>query len=146
MHDRHDIFSVVIATILLHNMMVEVCMGDGELESMDYYITEHPAKDPMVEQSTHNTSADSTEDEDDTPGCCDTDEHNGNENQEDNTHDENFLKMKYKMTQKRWKQLYDPHASLRLQDSVKMLLYSERYEGVTSDAYVAAPDFDPLKF
>jgi hypothetical protein len=28
MHDRHDIFYVVIATILLHSMMVEVRMGD----------------------------------------------------------------------------------------------------------------------
>ena len=50
------------------------------------------------------------------------------------------------MTQKRWKQLYDANASLRLQDSVKLQLYSERYEDVKLDAYEVAPDFDPLKF
>ena len=54
--------------------------------------------------------------------------------------------MKYLMTQKRWKQLYDANASLRLQDSVKLQLYSERYEDVKLDAYEVAPDFDPLKF
>jgi hypothetical protein len=98
----------------------------------------------MGEQSTHNTHADSTEEY--SSGCCDTDEHKGNENGEEEDHDENFLKMKYEMTQNRWKKLYDPHASLRLQDAVKMQLYSERYEGVSSDAYEVAPDFDPLKF
>ena len=50
------------------------------------------------------------------------------------------------MTQNRWKKLYDPHASLRLQDAVKMQLYSKQYKDVSSDAYEVAPDFDPLKF
>lgn len=37
MHNHHDIFYVVIAIILLDNMMVEVCMGQGEVESYESY-------------------------------------------------------------------------------------------------------------
>ena len=70
--------------------MEGVRMGDGKLESSDYYITDQPSNEPMGEQSTHNTHVYSTEE--DSSGCCDTDEHNGNENREDKDHDENFLK------------------------------------------------------
>ena len=142
MHDRHDIFYVVNATILLHNMMVEVRMGQGELESSEYYITEPSSSSETGEQPDMTYA----ERNDNANGPCDNEEENENENKEESKNDDNFVKMKYLMTQKRWKQLYDANASLRLQDSVKMQLYSERYEDVELDPYEVAPDFDPLKF
>lgn len=39
-HNHHDIFYIVTATIELHNMMVKVYMGQGESESSKFYITE----------------------------------------------------------------------------------------------------------
>jgi hypothetical protein len=123
-------------------MMVEVRMGQGELESSEYYITESSSSSETGEQS-NMTDA---ERNDNANGPCNNKEENENENEEENENDHNFVKMKYLMTQKRWKQLYDANASLRLHDSVKIQVYSEQYEDVELDACEVTPDFDPLKF
>ena len=48
LHDCNDIFYVIMSTILLHNMMVEVCMEQGGVESSDFYIMETITNDKLL--------------------------------------------------------------------------------------------------
>jgi len=135
MHDRHDIFYVVNATILLHNMMVEVRMGQGELESSEFYITE----DLLFSENEGESKVTGAE-------CGEVETSECESFRKNKEKDENFLKLKYSITQKRWKELYDAQAALKLQDAVKKELYSERYDNVNYGSYLVAQDFDPLKY
>ena len=135
MHDRHDIFYVVNATILLHNMMVEVRMGQGELESSEFYITE----DLLFSENEGESNVTGAE-------CGEVETSECENFWKNKEKDENFLKLKYSITQKRWKELYDAQAALKLQDAVKKELYSERYDNVNYGSYLVAQDFDPLKY
>jgi len=124
-----------MSTLLLHNMMVEVHMGQGEVESSDFYITETITMIYSDEQSSEgegekradeNTTRDNTEEEPKT--------------------DDDFIREKYFMTQKRWKELYDAQSALRLQDVLKKQLYSECYINVDLSAFEMEADFDHLTF
>lgn len=60
--------------------------------------------------------------------------------------DDNFLKLKYSITQKRLKELYDAQAALKLQDAVEKELYSECDDNDNYGSYLVAQEFDPLKY
>ena len=86
LHHRDDINCMVLVTILLHNMMVEECIKNDEVEDGTFYNT-------LCDECDEEISNDADESND-----------GGYENSPVNRHD------KSKMVHRRWEDLYDSEA------------------------------------
>ena len=87
LHHRDDTYYSVMATILLHNMMVEECVSNDEMEDGSFYNTIDP----------NDSDGNNTEEEDD-DGITSKDGY-GNSPLD--------RKKKFKMVHRRWDELYD---------------------------------------
>ena len=115
LYHREDMFYLVTAAIVMHNMMVHERIRNDERESENFYDV----------SDVHSND-------------CDSDEDNGST--DDRTSDLNqnvvgdFDKMnmrdnvwKYAIVQKRWNELYSEENSLRLQDAVKKSVFKKHF-------------------
>ena len=130
MHDRDDIFYVCMACIAMHNMMVEVRVDAGEEENASFY---------------------SVLDEDD----CDNSNNNQHRDNEDNEEVQigdyvrgHPLDMhnKFDIVQRRWDELYDADASMKLKTAVMNEPYKKEFgdeEFKTSGEFRS--DYNPLR-
>jgi len=133
LYHQEDMFYLVTASIVMHNMMVHERIGSEERESENFYdIGDMQSND------------------------CDSDEDNGSN--DDRTSDLNqsaigdFDKsnvrdnvLKYAIVQKRWNKLYSEENSLRLQDAVKKFVFKKHFgDDGTLDSLEMAQDYDPL--
>jgi hypothetical protein len=107
MHHRLDIFYLVIATIVMHNMMVEARVARGEEECSSHYET-------VDNLDLNNERADQDVNED----TMSRRNNNSAASQVTNYSDVTNVN-KYAVVQRRWKQLYDADSAFRLHDAVK---------------------------
>ena len=120
LHHRDDIYCLVMATILLHNMMVEERIESDEIEDGSFY-----------------SSIRNEDDEDD------EEEENDLDNIEYNATPEGRID-KFQMVHKRWSELYDFEGSRYLKDSMKRHLYSQKY-GTLEEAHLWTDNYNPLE-
>jgi hypothetical protein len=112
---------MVLATILLHNMMVEECIKNEEMEGGSFYNT-------LCNECDNENS----NDEDESDG-------GGYENSPVNRHD------KSKMVNRRWEELYDYKGSKELKDLMKRHLYIEKYgHDELTNAHLSMDNYTPL--
>jgi hypothetical protein len=120
LHHRDDIYYVVLACILLHNMMVEERVKEDEMEDSSFY----------------NRVFDEYE--------------NGSEYEEDDEvggYDQNLMDRRDKSTiaHRRWEELYDYEGSKKLRDAMKRHLYKEKYgESALDAAHLWMDGYNPL--
>lgn len=128
---RDDIFYLVKATIVMHNMMVEARNADDEVESDSFYETAAP-----------NTSV-----ADGSDGAAGEDNGNGNDMDVDIDSSRTTDLGTYRIVRRRWDELYDAEEAFRLQDAVKRQLWIHEHgdDGRfdTDDMY---DGYDPLSF
>ncbi len=114
LYHREDMFYLAIATIVMHNMMVEERVRNEERESDNFYdIGDEQSVMASIEDDANN-SEDSADGSPvvNTVGSFDL------SNVRDST-------MKYTIVQQRWKKLYSDETSLRLQDAVKKFVFKD---------------------
>jgi hypothetical protein len=122
-HERDDIFYLVKATIVMHNMMVEARIENGEVEDDTLYETGQ-GRDINV-SSEANTIA--------------VEGYNVNFGR-DNVD-------KYTMIQRRWEDLYDMERAIHLSDSIKKHVYKEQHgDDAIPDVNEFFDGYDPLSF
>jgi hypothetical protein len=120
-HERDGIFYLVKATIVLHNMMVQVRIENDDLESDISYET---GQDTEVSSEHSNIVV----------GGYDAT--SGRDNVD-----------KYTMIQRRWEDLYDMERAIHLSDSIKRHVYKEKHgDDAIPDADHFFDGYDPLSF
>ena len=140
LYHREDMFYLAIATIVMHNMMVEEHVHNEERESENFY-------DVGDDQSAIVTSEDDSDSSENS--------HNSSVNDSPATnivgnYDLSNVRessMKYAIVQQRWKKLYSDETSLRLQDAVKKYVFKEHHgDDGTLDINEMHEDYDPLMY
>ena len=132
LHHEDDIFYVVYACIALHNMMVQYREEEeGQKECEMFYAVSH-LEDEMGADCSGATSNDEDEEEDD--NCDNYDLSNPVD-----------MHVKYKMVQKRWRELYNHADAKKLQVAAMNQLYKDRF-GIEAmiDCDEMPDDYDPL--
>ena len=136
LHHRDDIYYLVMATILLHNMMVEVRVDNNEDETENFYdVGDVNINDSCLEEEESVGSDDSAE---------------SNLSTAVGNYDLSHVRdsrLKYAIIQRRWKTLYSEETSLRLQDAVKKYIFKKHFgDDGTLNTIEFADDYDPLIF
>ena len=133
LHHEDDIFYVVFACIALYNMMVQYRVEEeGELESEMFYAVSH-LEDKMGGEGDED-NPDGREDSEPDESCNNYDVSNPSE-----------MSVKYKMVQKRWRELYDVEGAKRLQVAAMNELYKDRFGVEAMIGCDEMPDdYDPL--
>ncbi len=130
LHHRDDIYYMVLATILLHNMMVKERIDDEEVEDGSFY----------------DTTMDANSNEEDEQV---TEEVSDRDDVEYSRYDQNVIDRRYKaqLIHKRWKELYDNDGSKKLKDAMKRHLYKNKF-GVEAfqSSHAVMKDYNPLSF
>ncbi len=122
LHHRDDIYYLVMATILLHNMMVNERVADDEVEDGSFYNT---------------ISNENNEDNDD-----ETDLDNDAYSSTPAGRQE-----KFEMVHRRWAKLYDYEGSKCLKDSMKRHLFCAKFGRTALEkAHLWMDNFNPLNF
>ena len=133
LYHREDMFYLVTASIVMHNMMVHERIGNEENESETFY-------DIGDIQS----------------NVCDSDDEDGSRNDRTPEANQNVFAdfdmsnmndnvLKYAIVQKRWNKLYSEENSLRLQDAVKKSVFKKHFgDDGTLNPLDMAEDYDPL--
>ena len=118
LHHIDEIYYLVLATILLHNIMVEECVSNNEVEDGSFYNTVD-----------HNDDSNSTTDDDNGGGS-------GYERNRSN---------KIEMVHRRWGDLYDFDGSKKLKDTMKRHLYRMKFgDGALENAQLWMDNYNPL--
>ena len=120
LHHRDDIYYLAMASILLHNMMVEERVSNGEVEDESFYNTtlSDVDEDGEVDMTLENAGFDQNP----------IDRHN-----------------KFQVVHKRWEELYDYEGSMKLRESVKRHLYTVKYgKDALSYAHMCLDGYCPL--
>ena len=131
--DREDMFYLVTASIVMHNMMVHERIGMDERDSENFY----DIGDLQLEESSCEDYDDNSDES--TPVSI----HNAVGNFDMSNVRDSMLK--YSIIQKRWKNLYSEENSLRLQDAVKKFVFKKHYgDDGSLDINEMADDYDPL--
>ena len=110
LYHREDMFYLVTATIVMHNMMVKEQIDDEEVEDGSFYDTTMDANsNEEDEQVTEEVS-----DRDDV-------EYSG--------YDQNIMDRRHKaqLVHKKWEELYDNVGSKKLKDAMKRHLYKNKF-------------------
>ncbi len=124
LHYRDDIYYLVVATILLHNVMVEERMSNDEVEDASFY--------------NYNKICSNNDNDDECAEQVNLDS-DGYDKTSANRHD------KFKMVHKWWEDLYDYEGSKNLKDSMKRHLYSEMFgTDALSTAHRWMESYNPL--
>ena len=133
LYHREDMFYLVTASIVMHNMMVYERIGNEENKSETFY-------DIGDIQS----------------NVCDSDDEDGSRNDRTPEANQNVFAdfdmsnmndnvLKYAIVQKRWNKLYSEENSLRLQDAVKKSVFKKHFgDDGTLNPLDMAEDYDPL--
>jgi hypothetical protein len=117
LHHRDDIFYLVKATIVRHNMMVDVRTDDMEMESDHYYKVPQEVDD-VIMATDHEISVKES------PGDCEpTETVFGPFNLSDSCDNQ----LKYNIIQQRCKKLYSASSSINLQDAVKKHVFKKYF-------------------
>jgi hypothetical protein len=126
---RDDIFYLVLAAILQHNMMVAACLDSGKEECAAMYNT----IETTVEESGNMECGD------------DILERDGDDDV-DKEEDESMLRQfRFEVAHKRWPALYDCEGALKLKTAMMRRLYKQRLGAHTmSTAYDMVDTYDPL--
>ncbi len=122
LHHRDDIYYLVMATILLHNMMINERVADDEVEDGSFY----------------NTLCNENDEDNDEETDLDNDAYNMTSagRQE-----------KFQMVHRRWAELYDYEGSKYLKDSMKRHLFCEKFgKTALEQAHLWMDNFNPLNF
>ena len=113
LHHKDDIFYVVYACIALHNMMVQYRVEEeGQTDSKMFYAVSHLEDEMGVDCNEDTNEEDEEEDE--------------SSNYYDMTNPVD-MQVKYKMVQKRWKELYNIANAKKLQTAAMNQLYKDRF-------------------
>ena len=140
LYHREDMFYLAIATIVMHNMMVEERVHNEERESENFY----DIGDDQSSIITSEDDSDSTENSHDSSVNDSPDANIVGNFDLSNVRDSS---MKYAIVQQRWKKLYSDETSLRLQDAVKKYVFKEHHgDDGTLDINEMHEDYDPLMY
>lgn len=121
LHQRNDIYHLVMATILLHNMMVEERVQSDEVEDGSFYNTVFNEDNEENEEESDN----------------DSDEYNSTPA---------GRHQKFQMVHKRWSELYDYEGSKYLKDAMKRHLYSQKNgKAALEKAHLWMDNYNPLQ-
>ncbi len=136
LYHREDMFYLVTATILMHNMMVEVRVDNNKDETENFYdVGDVNINDSCLEEEESVGSDDSAE---------------SNLSTAVGNYDLSHVRdsrLKYAIIQRRWKTLYSEETSLRLQDAVKKYIFKKHFgDDGTLNTTEFADDYDPLFF
>ena len=121
LHKRDDIFYLVLATIVMHNMMVEARINEDEVEDEGHY---------EIGEDNSGSTASSTS--------------NRSSHVAQPTMDN---VQRYNAAQRRWAKLYDAQGALRLQDAAKRHVYKQHYGHdslIETDTFFDG--YDPLSY
>lgn len=133
LYHREDMFYLVTASIVMHNMMVHERIGMDERDSENFY----DIGDLQLEELSSEDYDDNSDES--TPVSI----HNAVGNFDMSNVRDSMLK--YSIIQKRWKNLYSEENSLRLQDAVKKFVFKKHYgDDGSLDINEMADDYDPL--
>ena len=117
-HHRDDIYYLVMATILLHNMMVKERISNDEIEDASLYFNSESDDDNSEEMEPEE----------------------GGYN-----HSPSARREKSNMVHKRWQELYNCEGSKELKDSMKRHLYIEKFgNDALSTAHLWLQSANPL--
>jgi len=123
LHHRDDIFYLVMATILLHNMMVEERVANDEVEDSSFYTS-------ICNESEEEDSEYVEESDEDVYISTPAGQHE-----------------KFEMVHKRWAELYDYEGSKYLKDSMKRHLFCEKFgNDALNRAHLWMDSFNPLTY
>jgi Mor family transcriptional regulator len=121
---------MVLASILLHNMMVKERIGDDEVEDGALY----------------DTTMDANSNEEDEQV---TEEVSDRNDVEYNSYDKNIIdrRDKAQLVHKRWEELYDNIGSKKLKDAMKRHLYKNKFgQEAFQSSHTVMKDYNPLSF
>ena len=132
-HHQDDIFFVVFASIAMHNMMVNYRIEEeGVLESEHFYAVSHLEDTELANQTDEQEEHDEVQQ---------------NECEGYNPSDPEDIDRKYRMVQKRWRELYDTEESKRLQVAVMNQLYIDHFgTEALADGYKMDENYNPLNY
>eukprot|EP00804_Cyclotella_cryptica_P015099 CCRYP_000680-RA/>CCRYP_000680-RA protein AED:0.00 eAED:0.00 QI:23/-1/1/1/-1/1/1/26/445 len=122
LHHRDDIYCLVMATILLHNMMVEERVADDDVEDGAFYNT--------ICNEDNDENEEETDNDDEAYSSTPAGRHE-----------------KFEMVHRRWAELYNYEGSKYLKDAMKRHLYSEKFgKNAMENAHLWMDNFNPLHF
>ena len=142
MHDKEDIFYAVRACVAMHNMMVATRVNEWNEEDDEcWYDTVIPSSESSTnaeETSPRIDEAERAVDEDDeylraNAAMADINNDLVDLEFKDRLERAQFMPRKLRIVQRRWAQLYDSKAHVRLQDAVKRELYMRNHDDDGSD-------------
>jgi hypothetical protein len=107
LHDRNDIYYIVLAAILQHNMMVEVRLMSEEVESAAMY--------NIVETTAAESGNVGAEDD-----MMEVDDGEAQEQGTDN-------KLKFEIAHKRWAEIYGHEGGPKLKSAMMRHLYKQKF-------------------
>jgi hypothetical protein len=140
LYHREDMFYLAIATIVMHNMMVEERVRNEERESENFYDVGEEQSVLVSSDDEADSSRDSGDSSTDGSLVINT---VGNFDMTD-VRDSS---VKYTIVQRRWNKLYSDETSLRLQDAVKKFVFKEHHgDDGTLDINEMDEDYDPLTY
>jgi hypothetical protein len=129
LHHRDDIYYLVLAAIMQHNMMVEARLDSGEDECAAMYNT----IETTAEESGNMELGDDNIERDG----------NGDVNQEED--DTMLRQFRFEVAHKRWSALYDHDGALKLKSAMMRHLYKQRFGAhAMSTAYDMVDTYNPL--